>query len=199
MSNTPVWVVEMGAFAASASALFVLGGGLWAYFRFRKDAPYIARANLVVSAELMTYQDEDLLRVKCTASAIGRGRFTFIKDDEVDENGEGYELPNVAIYAMTPDLLQEPPDEWTDVLAEVKVFADDESVEAGEIIEEVTLIWVGERPERTVAYRVAASFAASDKEKRDPYTWQAVAVVPIDGLLQGDSNMGTSSGHGAPR
>ena len=176
-ADVSVWVDEMGAFASAISALFVLVGGLWAYFRFRKDAPYIARANLAVVAELMTHHGRDLLRVKCTASAIGRGRFMFIKDDD-------YEPPNIAVYAMTPEILQEEPEEWTDVLAAREAFRDDDTVEAGEILEEVSLIWVGDRGVGTVAYRVAASFTATDKEDSDPYTWQAVAVVPAEGRLQ---------------
>jgi hypothetical protein len=185
-ADIPVWIDDMAAFAAAASALFVLAGGLWAYFRFRKDAPYIARANLAVSAELMTFDGKDLVRVKCTASAIGRGKFLFIKDDD-------YAPPNIAVYAMTPQLLQEEQEEWTDVLAAIEVFHDDDSVEAGEILEEVSLIWVGDRPHRTVAYRVAASFTAADKEDSDPYTWQAVAVVPVEGRLQGEGG----ANHGA--
>jgi hypothetical protein len=185
-ADIPVWIDEMGAFAATASALFVLVGGFWAYFRFRKDAPYMARANLALVAELMTYDGKDLLRVKCTASAIGRGKFTFIMNDE-------YEPPNVAVYAMTPQILLEEQEEWTDVLTAIEVFGDDDSVEAGEILEEVSLVWVGNRPDRTVAYRVAASFTAADKEGSDPYTWQAVAVVPVEGLLHG----GDDGNHGA--
>ncbi len=190
LADTPIWLDEMAAFAAAASALFVLVGGLWAYFRFRKDAPYIARANLAVAAALMTHDGQDLLRVKCTASAIGRGRFIFVKDDDQTENheestDENYQPPNVAVYAMTPEILQNMPDEWTEVLAAIEVFPDDDTVEAGEILEEVSLIWVGDRRARTVAYRVSASFTAADSEKSDPYTWQAVAVVPVEGRLQG--------------
>ena len=188
IADTPVWIDVTGAFAAAASALFVLVGGLWAYFRFRKDAPYMARANLAVAAELMTYDGRDLLRVKCTASAIGRGKFMFITDDE-------YEPPNIAVYAMTPQILQEDQEEWTDVLAAIEVFRDDDSVEAGEILEEFNLIWVGDRPDQTVAYRVAASFTATDKEGSDPYTWQAVAVVPAEGQIQG----GDDANHAADR
>ena len=84
---------------------------------------------------------------------------------------------------MTPQILQEAPEEWTEVLAASETFRDDDTVEAGEILEEVTLIWVGDRGDGTVAYRVAASFTATDKGTRGPFTWQAVAVVPVDGHL----------------
>ena len=174
VADTPTWIDAMGSFAAVASAAFVLAGGLWAYFRFRKDAPYIARANLNVEAELLTHEDRDLVRVKCTASAIGRGRFVFDKQDAP---------PNVAVYPMTPTLLAAAPDKWTNVRVAVEVFSADELVEAGEILSEVALIWIGEREAQTVAYRVAASFTACDRAEGDLYIWQAVAVVPVEAQL----------------
>lgn len=186
VADTPTWIDAMGSFAAVASAAFVLAGGLWAYFRFRKDAPYIARANLTVEAELLTHEDQDLVRVKCTASAIGRGRFIFDKQDAP---------PNVAVYPMTRILLESEPGTWTNVRVAVEVFSADDLVEAGEILSEVALIWIGEREPQTVAYRVAASFTACDRAEGDPYIWQAVAVVPVEAQLHGAGSVEKRAGH----
>jgi hypothetical protein len=188
MADTPTWIDAMGSFAAVASAAFVLAGGLWAYFRFRKDAPYIARANLTVEAELLTHEDRDLVRVKCTASAIGRGRFIFDKKAAP---------PNVAVYPMTPALLEVAPEEWTNVRVAIEAFRADELVEAGEILSEVALIWIGSREPHTVAYRVAASFTACDKPGGDLYIWQAVAVVPVEAQLHSPRPSGENATHGA--
>jgi hypothetical protein len=137
----------------------------------------------------LTHEDRDLVRVKCTASAIGRGRFIFDKKKAAP--------PNVAVYPMTPPLLEVAPQEWTNVRVAIEVFGADELVEAGEILSEVALIWIGQRTRHTVAYRVAASFTACDKPDGDRYIWQAVAVVPVEAQLHSAGSSGENAVHGA--
>jgi hypothetical protein len=169
LADVPTWI---GAIAAAASAAFVLMGGFWAYFKFVKDSPYIARTNFTVDASLLTADGKDVVRAKCTASAVGRGRIVFIKDD-------GYERPAVFVYALTPELIRHPPDAWNDPSGETEIFAADESVEAGECLRDDALAWVGDRQSDTVAYRVIGSLTAADKKGAKPYTWWSVCVVPV--------------------
>jgi hypothetical protein len=169
------WIDGVGAVASLASVVAVVGGGAWAYFRFLKDAPYIARANLTVEADLLVHDGVDLLRVKCTASSIGRGRVHFDRSRDYP--------PNVVIHVLTPQLIEYQPDEWTDVRGTTEVFADDDSVEGGEVLEDVALIWAGPRTAETVAYRVTASFTASEKAGVEPIWWRAVTIVPVEAQL----------------
>ena len=171
----PTWIDAVGAVASLASVAAVAGGGAWAYFRFLKDAPYIVRANLTVEADLLTHEGVDLLRVRCTASSVGRGRIHFDRSSDYP--------PNVVIYALTPQLIEYPPEEWTEVRGTSEVFADDDSVEGGEVLEDVALIWAGPRQPGTVAYRVIASFIASAKAGSEAYLWQAVTIVAVEAQL----------------
>ena len=168
-ADVPTWI---GAIAAVASAAFVLVGGLWAYFKFIKDSPYIARTNLTVDASLLTGDGYDVVRAGCTVSAVGRGRIVFVKDD-------GYQRPSVSVYALTPELIRDPPEDWHDACGEAEIFADDESVEAGECLRDDALAWIGNRRSDTVAYRVVGSLTAADKEGAKPYTWWSVSIVPV--------------------
>jgi hypothetical protein len=162
----------VGAVAALASVVGVVAGGLWTYFRFLRDAPYMARANLTIEADLLVHEEVDLLRVKCTLSSIGRGRVLFDTSDDYP--------PNVAVYSLTPQLAEHPPKEWTEVSGTVEVFPVDKFVEGGEVLEDVALIWIGRRAAGTIAYRVVASFNASEKVGAEPFTWQAVTIVPVE-------------------
>lgn len=179
MAVDPSWTVDVASVAALVSAVGVIGGGLWAYFHFRKDAPYIARANVALEADLLTSTDgDDLLRVRCSASAVGRGAIDFIRDDE--------ELapPSVVAYAVTKEIAEHPPAEWVEVCGASEVFVDDDGVEAGEVLEDVVLVWIGRRPAATMAYRVRASFSSPDGRRRRWTTWQAVAIVPTEGAAR---------------
>ena len=170
----PTWIDGVAAVASLTSVVAVVGGGAWAYFRFLKDAPYLARANLTVEADLLVHAGIDLLRVKCSASSVGRGRVLF-------DRSQGYP-PNVAVYALTAQLVEYPPDEWTALRGTTEVFSDDDSVEGGEVLEDVALIWAGRRQPGTVAYRVVASFIASQK-KEEAYFWQSVTIVAVEAQL----------------
>jgi hypothetical protein len=170
------WVDEVSALSAVASASFVVVGGLWAFFRFRKEKPYIARANLELEADLLTHGDTDLIRIKCTASAIGQGKFIF---------GKHKASRSVSVYAMTTDLVQQPSVDWTDPVVVSVPFADDVNLEAGEVVEEVDLLWAGPRQDDTLAYRVVALVTGSDEVKRTLFKWMATVVVPVEAIPDG--------------
>lgn len=161
----------VSALSAAASALFVVVGGLWAYFRFRQEAPYMARANLELEADLLTHGTTDLIRIKCTASAIGQGHFIFARHKAARL---------VSVYRMTADLVRAPDVEWTDPVVTAALFADDVSVEAGEVIEEVDLLWAGTRVDGTLAYRVVALVSGSDQIRGTQFKWMVTVVVPVE-------------------
>ena len=133
------WTVGVATVASLVSAVGVIGGGLWAFFHFKKDAPYIARANVAMEADLMTHGRDDLLRVRCSASAVGRGAFEFIRFDEE------HSPPSVVAYAITNEVAKNPPQKWVDVCGATEVFVEDDGVESGEVLEDVVLVWVGQR------------------------------------------------------
>jgi hypothetical protein len=168
----------IGAVAALISAAGVVVGGGWAYFKFLRSAPFVARANLSVQADLLVQDGNDLIRARCIASAIGQGQVTFVLE------GEDVVPPTISVYRMTPELLQRPPDEWVDACAAVLVFPDDDVVAGGEALEEVVLIWIGPRAPDTVAYRVAVNFEAKGEGEKESAGWQAVAIVPVEARPQ---------------
>jgi hypothetical protein len=174
------WTVDVASVAALISSAGVVVGGFWAFFHFKKDAPYIARANVEVEAELMTHGRDDLLHVRCSASAVGRGAFDFIRDDEE------HSPPSVVAYAITEEVAENPPQKWVDVCGASGVFVEDDGVESGEVLEDVVLVWVGQRVPGTLAYRVRASFSAPDGRRRRSTTWQAVAIVPVEADVAGE-------------
>lgn len=177
LGDVPTWI---GATAALISAVGVVGGGGWAYFKFLKDAPYIARANLGLRVTLLTYDGHDLIQASCVASAVGQGQITFIKE------GDDAVPPTITVYRVTREVLETPPEEWVESCGAAEIFAEDDMVAGGEILEDVVLIWVGERLPDTVAYRVVAWFEARDTPGSDDCSsWQAVAVVPVNAVVEG--------------
>jgi hypothetical protein len=180
------WVDTVSAVSAASSAAFVVVGGLWAFFRFRKEAPFIARANLELQAELLTHRTTDLIRTTCTASAIGQGKFVFAK---------GMASHHVAAYRMTTALVEQPPARWEHPVVTATTFGDDVSLEAGEVIEEVDLLWAGDRVAGTLAYRVVATAKGSDRRQGTQFEWVATVVVPVEAL---SPEVGGATPPGAP-
>jgi hypothetical protein len=181
VASASIWPDDVAAVAAPVSSIGVVAGGGFAYFKFLRDAPYMPRANLGIEAELLTRNGYDMVRVSCTVSAVGRGALKFIKDDE--------ELPppSVDVFPITQEVAENYPQEWSDVYAACEVFVNDDSAEAGEVLQDVVLVWIGQRVPGVLAYRVVGSFSApvGIRGGNEPFTWQAVAIVPVEASLVG--------------
>jgi hypothetical protein len=108
---------------------------------------------------------------------VGRSSLTFVKEPE------GYFPPLVAVFALTRELIISPPEEWVEPLTAVEVFVDDDRLEPGETLHEVSLLWLGEPAPGTIAYRVSFSYTAADA-KGSAWTWQALDVVTVDSPVQ---------------
>jgi hypothetical protein len=164
-----LWVEVVASVSAAVSALLVVVGGLWAYFKFVREAPYAARTNLAVSADLLVWENVDLIKVECTATSVGSGRVVIDKSETP---------PAVAVFRITDALLKEPPEEWIDPCVVQELFPDDTQLDSGEVLKQTNLLRAGQRQLDSVAYRVSVTLSASGKPRnpiaeRVRKTWRA--------------------------
>jgi hypothetical protein len=167
-----VWQETVAAITSTIAAAGVIGGGLWAYFRFVKEAPDWTRADPQIKAQLFTVDGRDVLRVDVSVSAIGHARITFVRDGPLE--------PAVFVYRFTSEMLDTlEPAEWTEVLIGQGVLRDQEFVEAGETVGSSHLLPLGVRQGDTLAYRVEFIFKAHDPSLQKDFTWGATDCVPV--------------------
>lgn len=167
------WAAAVSSVTGVITALGVVVAGLWAFFRFRREAPDLTRADVKVSAELLTDDGIDVLRVAIQVHAVGTARLTLRHDDD--------DFPTVSVYRFTKPMLEQgPPDEFTDPVTARRVLFAQEFVEAGETVDEVHLFPVGRRDADTVAYRVEFLICAEDPSLGGKaFTWQGATFVDV--------------------
>jgi hypothetical protein len=166
------WQDTVAAVTSAVTALGVIGGGAWAYFRFVREAPDWTRADPEVKARLYTADGDDILRVDVSVQAIGHARLTFNRAANLE--------PAVFVYRFTNAMLETmEPQEWTNVLVGQGVLRGQEFVEAGETVGSSHLVPVGPRLPETLAYRVEFIFGAHDHTLNQDFTWGASDYVPV--------------------
>ncbi|HEU5003549.1 MAG TPA: hypothetical protein VFW71_12340 [Actinomycetota bacterium] len=145
------WV---SALSSAVSAFVVLAGAGVAYWRYRKDHPYFARANLELSADLLQAGDFEVVRVTASATCVGKGTLQL--------ESEGC---FVAVQAYRRTMLGLPDPQWTDVLAAQRIFKN-QTVDSGEAIDEACLVSFPIPAEDVIAYRVEFGLRAIEPVSR---------------------------------
>jgi len=168
---------------SAVSALAVLVGGGWAYSKFFREQPFDPRCNLGLQAEVLNVGGNDFLKIEVTATAVGKGRLTLVKDDAE---------PLVMVHSVT-ELECDGRSDWDSLDADqvVAIFEQDDTIEAGETAVAEVLLKLRARPTTTLAYRVRVLLPAK-WGRRAPCSWETSKTVPVI-LLPGPSGQGVPS------
>jgi hypothetical protein len=153
------------------AAAIVLGGGI-GLFRYTRDKPYLSRADVTLDAELLVVGEHDVLKVTTCLISRSRGRLWFCGEERA---------PYVYVHAFTEAMLNDGvPTEWPEPLVAEPVFPGEEVVEAGETLQDVTLIPLGKRQPITLAYRVEALVNLANKHDGGrAWAWGMTTFVPV--------------------
>jgi hypothetical protein len=174
------WVNGAVAVSACASAAGIYVGGGWTLYHFTREAPFAARSNIALTAEIIQSDCLDFAKVEVSATAIGKTKLEF------DERLK----PLVVVYTVTKAEALEPPN-WAEVdaLVAFPCFGSDDLIEAGETLGDAALICIGERDPATIAYRFEFLLPTKWPKNKDLCSWQAVQVLPLLPLLSADDSV----------
>jgi hypothetical protein len=161
----------------AVTAVAALGGaavgGVWAFFRYRREAPDIPRANAVVDATLFEHSDDDYLSVEVRFQHDGGARLTIQRDEGFDSP-----KPTLAITGLAPDGTASGTLKPT-LIAAVDVLANNSELDAGETAADRKIVRVGRRLPETIGYGVTLELVAGWNDNY--WAWSTNVVVPVAG------------------
>lgn len=156
------------AVAAAAGAGI---GGLWAYFRYRRQEPDLPRVNVAVIATLMHRNGLDYLVVDLEARHEAGAELTIEHSDDFDH-------PSV-VTSRIEDGQTDGKEAVQVTISTIEVFTRESELGSGEKVTDRKIIPAGARTDQTVGYEVRLVLTGSWDKKC--WTWSANAVVGIDG------------------
>jgi hypothetical protein len=148
-------------------------GGVWAYFRYRRQAPDVPRVNAVVSATLFRASEHDYVAVDVELRHLAGGSLRIERD-------EGFvpQQPVVEIACLTDEGAMGDEIRST-TISSVEVLRDQTELGSSEIATDHKVMAVGRRSIDTIAYEVTLRLTAG--WEGHSWTWCANALVRIDG------------------
>ncbi len=146
----------------------VLGGGGWAFWRYRRQKPDLPRVNATIDASLSTANCVDYVSYEVTV--------THVAGDSLSIERPGDEkLPKVLVSRLTHASAKGDLPDTTEV--EAPVLERDQTLSSGEVIREQGMVSVGERHPDTIAYQVRLIFDGGWEGK--VWTWSPNKILPV--------------------
>jgi hypothetical protein len=166
-----------------AAAAGILGGGVWAYFKFLRGRAFAYRAQLTID-ELASHPGPlPSISLQVNLANSGLSKVPFAPGLKV-----------VKVFAVTDrDWFEDRNINWGEPFILTPIFENHGWLEAGETITEAVLVPVAAEMSRLcVAYRVTADvFAAPRREKGPNVSWFAETLLVVNrdtGANQSESN-----------
>ena len=158
-------------------------GGIWAYFRYRQQAPDMPRVNAVVTATLITTGGLDYLSIGVDLRHLAGGKLA------IDPEGN----PRVHIYRLTASETPGAAVTATEIGDGTPVLVDQREVGSSEFVTDNKLVLLGRRQRDTIAYDATLKLSARWR-KHDAWDWSTNAIVRVDGPASA-SGAGVLGGH----
>lgn len=155
----------MTAGAAAAGAGI---GGLWAIYRYRRQAPDMPRVNVTVTATLIPKPDADYMSINVELRHLAGG--TLLIDPPGNPTVRIIRLAHVDGKAAALDATE---------IETVAVLAGQDEVGSSEIIADSELVLLGARQPGTVGYKATLQVQARWGDRA--WDWPANALVLTDG------------------
>lgn len=163
--------------ADAVTAIAAIGGatvgGVWAYFRYRRQEPDVPRVNALVSATRFEQNGRDFLAVEVELRHTAGGRLRIERDVGFDPSQPVIEISRLDADGKVGEVVQPV------LLTSVAVLQDQTELDAGEFARDHKVVPVGERTFGTIAYDVTLRLVAGWKD--ESWTWCANAIITIAG------------------
>lgn len=172
--SSGAWVrTAADAVTAASAAGGAAIGGVWAYFRYRRQAPDVPRVNAVVSATLFRAAQHDYLAVDVELRHLAGGTLRIERGDEFDPPRPLVTVASLNSDRSSGEIIQSAP------ISTVEVLGDQTELGSSEFATDHKVIAVGRRSNATIAYEITFKLAAG--WERDSWTWSANALVRTEG------------------
>lgn len=148
-------------------------GGVWAYFRYRRQEPDVPRVNALVSATRFEQGAKDFLAVEVELRHTAGGRLRIDRDGGFDPSQPVIEISRLDADAKVGEVIEPV------LVTSVAVLQDQTELDAGEFARDHKVVPVGERPSDTIAYDVTFRLVAGWKD--ESWEWCANAIITITG------------------
>lgn len=177
-------VVDILGTIATAIALVV--GGLWGYFRFVKGRTYRPRLEVNMSGQWRTIDSKPVLHARITVKNIGASVVSLL------QKGTGLRASVLATkQESAPAALS-----WTN-LRVFEVFGEHEWIEPGEMVSDEVLLDLGLSAPAPVMFEARLVWRWSGRSKDDIVVF-ARQIIPVHSILEGSAEAQLASGENRP-